>query len=82
MDAITALCFLPPATHALLGQVVICGDPKGEDTKEMLRCVHSVFSPNKVEVPTPLPALLYQLPPPSLLPPALLLPSAFLPVQL
>lgn len=27
---------------------MICGDPQGEDTKEMLRCVHSVFSPNKV----------------------------------
>ena len=56
VGAVTALCFLPPATHALPGQVVICGDPQGEDTKEMLRCVHSVFSPNKVEVPA-LPAL-------------------------
>lgn len=45
------LCFLPPATHSPPGQVVICGDPQGEDTKEMLHCVHSVFSPNKVEVP-------------------------------
>lgn len=44
------LCFLPPATYPLPGQVVICGDPQGEDTKEMLHCVHSVFSPNKVEV--------------------------------
>ncbi|NXK21853.1 SPT20 protein, partial [Arenaria interpres] len=34
--------------HQTLKQVVICGDPQGEDTKEMLRCVHSVFSPNKV----------------------------------
>ncbi|XP_009562236.2 spermatogenesis-associated protein 20 [Cuculus canorus] len=34
--------------HNTLKQVVICGDPQGEDTKEMLRCVHSVFSPNKV----------------------------------
>ncbi|KAM9281120.1 spermatogenesis-associated protein 20 isoform 2-T2 [Morus bassanus] len=34
--------------HHTLKQVVICGDPQGEDTKEMLRCVHSVFSPNKV----------------------------------
>nr|XP_041575885.1 spermatogenesis-associated protein 20 isoform X6 [Taeniopygia guttata] len=42
------LCFLPPATYPLPGQVVICGDPQGEDTKEMLHCVHSVFSPNKV----------------------------------
>lgn len=45
------LCFLPPATHLCPGQVVICGDPQGEDTKEMLHCVRSVFSPNKVEVP-------------------------------
>ncbi|NXX77443.1 SPT20 protein, partial [Urocolius indicus] len=36
--------------HHTLKQVVICGDPQGEDTKEMLRCVHSVFSPNKVLV--------------------------------
>lgn len=52
------LCFLPPATHP--GQVVICGDPQGEDTKEMLHCVRSVFSPNKVEVSLacqPFPAL-------------------------
>lgn len=34
--------------HHTLKQVIICGDPQGEDTKEMLRCVHSVFSPNKV----------------------------------
>ncbi|KAM9258534.1 LOW QUALITY PROTEIN: spermatogenesis-associated protein 20 [Cariama cristata] len=34
--------------HHTLKQVVICGDPQGEDTKEMLRCVNSVFSPNKV----------------------------------
>uniref|UniRef100_A0A674G834 Spermatosis associated 20 n=1 Tax=Taeniopygia guttata TaxID=59729 RepID=A0A674G834_TAEGU len=34
--------------HHTLKQVVICGDPQGEDTKEMLHCVHSVFSPNKV----------------------------------
>ncbi|XP_064322988.1 spermatogenesis-associated protein 20 [Phalacrocorax carbo] len=34
--------------HHTLKQVVICGDPRGEDTEEMLRCVHSVFSPNKV----------------------------------
>ncbi|KAM6317306.1 spermatogenesis-associated protein 20 isoform 1-T1 [Podargus strigoides] len=36
------------AFHHTLKQVVICGDPQGEDTKEMLRCIHSVFSPNKV----------------------------------
>ncbi|XP_061866603.1 spermatogenesis-associated protein 20 isoform X2 [Colius striatus] len=36
--------------HHTLKQVIICGDPQGEDTKEMLRCVHSVFSPNKVLV--------------------------------
>ncbi|NWU61590.1 SPT20 protein, partial [Pterocles burchelli] len=36
--------------HHTLKQVVICGDPQGEDTKQMLRCVHSVFSPNKVLV--------------------------------
>lgn len=42
------LCFFPPATPPPPGQVVICGDPQGEDTKEMLHCVHSVFSPNKV----------------------------------
>ncbi|XP_077044316.1 spermatogenesis-associated protein 20 isoform X5 [Agelaius phoeniceus] len=41
------LCFLPPAIHPPPGQVVICGDPQGEDTKEMLHCVRSVFSPNK-----------------------------------
>ncbi|XP_068007067.1 spermatogenesis-associated protein 20 isoform X2 [Melanerpes formicivorus] len=29
-------------------QVIICGDPQGEDTKEMLRCVQSIFSPHKV----------------------------------
>ncbi|XP_033923375.1 spermatogenesis-associated protein 20 isoform X1 [Melopsittacus undulatus] len=34
--------------HHTIKQVVICGDPQGEDTKEMLRCVHSVFSPTKV----------------------------------
>ncbi|NXC45148.1 SPT20 protein, partial [Penelope pileata] len=34
--------------HHTLKQVVICGDPQGEDTKEMLHCVHSTFSPNKV----------------------------------
>ncbi|XP_010010497.1 PREDICTED: spermatogenesis-associated protein 20-like, partial [Nestor notabilis] len=34
--------------HHTVKQVVICGDPQGEDTKEMLRCVHSVFSPTKV----------------------------------
>ncbi|XP_009878504.1 PREDICTED: spermatogenesis-associated protein 20 [Charadrius vociferus] len=34
--------------HHTLKQVVICGDPQGEDTKEMLRCVRSIFSPNKV----------------------------------
>uniref|UniRef100_A0A8B9F1H7 Spermatogenesis associated 20 n=1 Tax=Amazona collaria TaxID=241587 RepID=A0A8B9F1H7_9PSIT len=34
--------------HHTIKQVVICGDPQGEDTKEMLRCVHSVFSPAKV----------------------------------
>ncbi|XP_008942285.1 PREDICTED: spermatogenesis-associated protein 20-like, partial [Merops nubicus] len=34
--------------HQTLKQVVVCGDPQGEDTKEMLRCVHSVFSPTKV----------------------------------
>ncbi|XP_072793257.1 spermatogenesis-associated protein 20 isoform X3 [Taeniopygia guttata] len=33
--------------HHTLKQVVICGDPQGEDTKEMLHCVRSVFSPNK-----------------------------------
>lgn len=42
----TALC-----TCAVSGQVVICGDPQGEDTKEMLSCVHSTFIPNKVEQP-------------------------------
>lgn len=40
----SALCIC-----AASGQVVICGDPQGEDTKEMLRCVHSTFIPNKVE---------------------------------
>lgn len=54
------LCFLPPAAHPPPGQVVVCGDPQGEDTKEMLRCVRSVFSPNKVEVPL-LPALPWSL---------------------
>ncbi|XP_010217018.1 PREDICTED: spermatogenesis-associated protein 20 [Tinamus guttatus] len=39
------------AFHHTLKQVVICGDPQGEDTKDLLRCVHSVFCPNKVEVP-------------------------------
>lgn len=34
--------------HHTLKQVVICGDPQGEDTKEMLSCVHSTFIPNKV----------------------------------
>ncbi|XP_065591569.1 spermatogenesis-associated protein 20 isoform X1 [Cyrtonyx montezumae] len=34
--------------HHTLKQVVICGDPQREDTKEMLRCVHSTFIPNKV----------------------------------
>lgn len=47
---------LSPSCHALPTQVVICGDPQEEDTKEMLRCVHSIFSPNKVEMPA-LPAL-------------------------
>ncbi|XP_067164391.1 spermatogenesis-associated protein 20 isoform X1 [Apteryx mantelli] len=36
------------AFHHTLKQVVICGDPQGEDTKDLLRCVHSVFCPNKV----------------------------------
>ncbi|XP_056184378.1 spermatogenesis-associated protein 20 isoform X2 [Falco biarmicus] len=34
--------------HHTLKQVIICGDPQGEDTKEMLCCVRSVFSPNQV----------------------------------
>uniref|UniRef100_A0A8C3TD65 Spermatogenesis associated 20 n=1 Tax=Chelydra serpentina TaxID=8475 RepID=A0A8C3TD65_CHESE len=36
------------AFHRTLKQVVICGAPEGEDTKDLLRCVHSVFTPNKV----------------------------------
>nr|XP_042703903.1 spermatogenesis-associated protein 20 isoform X3 [Chrysemys picta bellii] len=36
------------AFHRTLKQVVICGAPEGEDTKDLLRCVHSVFAPNKV----------------------------------
>ncbi|XP_068769702.1 spermatogenesis-associated protein 20 isoform X2 [Struthio camelus] len=36
------------AFHHTLKQVVVCGDPQGEDTKDLLRCVHSVFCPNKV----------------------------------
>lgn len=78
VGTVTALCFLPPAIHALPAQVVICGDPQGEDTKEMLRCVHSIFSPNKVEVPA-LPASPAALPcpPRSRCPPAVLtLPTA------
>ncbi|XP_019349910.2 spermatogenesis-associated protein 20 [Alligator mississippiensis] len=35
------------AFHRTLKQVVICGDPEGDDTKELLRCIHSIFSPNK-----------------------------------
>ncbi|XP_062447429.1 spermatogenesis-associated protein 20 isoform X9 [Rhea pennata] len=35
------------AFHHTLKQVVICGDLQGEDTKDLLRCVHSVFCPNK-----------------------------------
>lgn len=50
VGAVTALYSLRPAPHTRPGQVIICGDPQGEDTKEMLRCIHSVFSPNKVEV--------------------------------
>uniref|UniRef100_A0A8D0H399 Spermatosis associated 20 n=1 Tax=Sphenodon punctatus TaxID=8508 RepID=A0A8D0H399_SPHPU len=36
------------AFHHTLKQIVICGDPGGEDTKELLNCVHSVFTPNQV----------------------------------
>lgn len=79
VGAVTALCFLSSATHALPGQVVICGDPQGEDTKEMLRCVHSVFSPNKVEVPA-LPSPLRSRSPPAAgaLPAAACIASAFI----
>lgn len=30
------------------GQVVICGDPTREDTKELLQCVYSTYTPNRV----------------------------------
>ncbi|XP_014430101.2 spermatogenesis-associated protein 20 isoform X3 [Pelodiscus sinensis] len=36
------------AFHRSLKQVAICGAPEGEDTKDLLRCIHSVFAPNKV----------------------------------
>ncbi|XP_071476407.1 spermatogenesis-associated protein 20-like [Diadema antillarum] len=29
-------------------QIIVCGDPSADDAKEMLRCVHSHYLPNKV----------------------------------
>ncbi|XP_054834432.1 spermatogenesis-associated protein 20 isoform X2 [Eublepharis macularius] len=36
------------ASHLTLQQVVICGDPSREDTRELLRCVYSTYAPNRV----------------------------------
>ncbi|XP_060620737.2 spermatogenesis-associated protein 20 isoform X1 [Anolis sagrei] len=36
------------AFHLTQKQVVICGDPKGEDTRELLHCYYSTFTPNRV----------------------------------
>ncbi|XP_004091475.3 spermatogenesis-associated protein 20-like [Nomascus leucogenys] len=45
---------LPEMVHAFsaqqqtLKQIVICGDRQAKDTKALVRCVHSVYIPNKV----------------------------------
>ncbi|CAI5765940.1 spermatogenesis-associated protein 20 isoform X1 [Podarcis lilfordi] len=36
------------AFHQTLKQVVICGDPAGEDTRELLHCYYSTYTPNRV----------------------------------
>ncbi|XP_061472010.1 spermatogenesis-associated protein 20 isoform X4 [Rhineura floridana] len=36
------------AFHLTLKQVVICGDPAGEDTRELLHCYYSTYTPNRV----------------------------------
>ncbi|XP_048343624.1 spermatogenesis-associated protein 20 isoform X2 [Sphaerodactylus townsendi] len=36
------------ACHLTLKQVVVCGDPSKEDTKELLHCVYSTYTPNRV----------------------------------
>ncbi|KAH0629442.1 hypothetical protein JD844_011512 [Phrynosoma platyrhinos] len=36
------------AFHQTLKQVVICGDPKGEDTRELLHCYYSTYTPHRV----------------------------------
>ncbi|XP_015266215.1 PREDICTED: spermatogenesis-associated protein 20 [Gekko japonicus] len=36
------------ASHLTLKQVVICGDPSREDTRELLHCVYTTYTPNRV----------------------------------
>lgn len=36
------------AFHLTLKQVVICGDPAGEDTRELLQSFYSTYTPNRV----------------------------------
>uniref|UniRef100_A0A8D2LH20 Spermatogenesis associated 20 n=1 Tax=Varanus komodoensis TaxID=61221 RepID=A0A8D2LH20_VARKO len=36
------------AFHLTLKQVVICGDPTGEDTRELLHCYYSTYTPHRV----------------------------------
>ncbi|XP_053157194.1 spermatogenesis-associated protein 20 isoform X1 [Hemicordylus capensis] len=36
------------AFHLTLKQVVICGDPTGKDTRELLHCFYSTYTPNRV----------------------------------
>lgn len=33
-------------------QIIICGDPQGEDTRQLLQCVHTHYLPNKVLILT------------------------------
>nr|XP_056709395.1 spermatogenesis-associated protein 20 [Euleptes europaea] len=35
------------ASHLTLKQVVICGDPSREDTRELLNCVYATYTPNR-----------------------------------
>ena len=38
---------VPSACQQTLKQILICGDPQAKDTKALLKCVHSMYIPNK-----------------------------------